>query len=188
MHTPTTAETTLPEATEGQASVTWKSLLAGALLSALLNYLAVRSYASVSRYSGFADHFNTVGVIFLLFWLALFCWVVRRVGKTLLFTSAEFAVVYAMLMVATVIPTMWDTAGTCFLSSQVSTTTRRQKTAGMSFFYLICRAGRLLKTATPFVTSTRDSHTASPSRGMRGSFRWDGGRFSPLVSSWSVCR
>ncbi|PIY44145.1 MAG: hypothetical protein COZ05_09045 [Armatimonadetes bacterium CG_4_10_14_3_um_filter_59_10] len=106
MHTPTTAETTLPEATEGQASVTWKSLLAGALLSALLNYLAVRSYASVSRYSGFADHFNTVGVIFLLFWLALFCWVVRRVGKTLLFTSAEFAVVYAMLMVATVIPTM----------------------------------------------------------------------------------
>jgi len=72
----------------------------------LLNYLAVRSYALVSRYSGFADHFNTIGVIFLLFWFALFCWTVRRLGKVLVFTRAEFALVYAMLMVATVIPTM----------------------------------------------------------------------------------
>lgn len=86
--------------------VTWRSVIAGLALSALVNYLAVRSYAAVNRYSGFADHFNTVGAIFLLFWFALLCLVARRCGRLFAFTPAEFAVVYAMLMVATVIPTM----------------------------------------------------------------------------------
>lgn len=89
--------------TEG---VTLRAVTLGAVLSAAVVFLAVRSYIVVNRYSGFADHFNTVGAIFLLFLLALVCAGLRRLGVTWGLRSSEFAVVYAMMMVATAIPTM----------------------------------------------------------------------------------
>ena len=75
-------------------------------LCAFLNFVSVRSYLLLSQYSGFADHFNTVGVIFVLFWLLVFGLLLRLIHPILGLTPASFALVYAALMVATVIPTM----------------------------------------------------------------------------------
>jgi len=68
--------------------------------------VAVRSYALFNRYSGFADHFNTVGLIFFIFWLAVLSLALKSLRPTLALTSGEFAIIYAMLMVATALPTM----------------------------------------------------------------------------------
>ena len=83
-----------------------RTILIGSVLCVVLNSLAVRSYAIFNRYSGFADHFNTVGLIFLIFWVAVLCLGLRAFRTTLSLTSGEFAVIYAMLMVATALPTM----------------------------------------------------------------------------------
>ena len=86
--------------------VTLRAVVLGALLSALLDFLAVRSYAMVNRYSGFADHFNTVGLVFFFFTVAvLSAWVARRHPRLAL-QPGEMVTLYAMLMVATAIPTM----------------------------------------------------------------------------------
>lgn len=66
----------------------------------------MRSYILLDAYSGFADHFNTVGVVFLLFWVALVAMGLRLLRPVLGLSPASFALVYAALMVATVIPTM----------------------------------------------------------------------------------
>ena len=75
-------------------------------LSAFLNFVGVRSYVLLSQYSGFADHFNTVGVIFLLFVLTMVALLVRWLIPSLSPSPASMALVYAALMVSTVIPTM----------------------------------------------------------------------------------
>jgi hypothetical protein len=82
---------------------TLAALLLSLALCAFLNFLGVRGYVLLDHYSGFADHFNTVGVVFLLFWVALLGFLLRR---WFALSSASFALVYATLMVATVIPTM----------------------------------------------------------------------------------
>lgn len=78
-------------------------LLLALFLCAFLNFVGVRGYVLLDHYSGFADHFNTVGVVFLLFWVALLGLLLRR---WLPLSPASFALIYASLMVATVIPTM----------------------------------------------------------------------------------
>ena len=75
-------------------------------LCAFLNFVSVRSYLLLSRYTGFADHFNTVGVIFVLFFLLAIGLLLRALHPILGLSPASFALVYAALMVATVIPTM----------------------------------------------------------------------------------
>jgi hypothetical protein len=75
-------------------------------LCVLLNFIGVRSYILLDTYSGFADHFNTVGVIFLLFWVVVVASVLRLLRPILGLSPASFALVYAALMVSTVIPTM----------------------------------------------------------------------------------
>ena len=42
-------------------------LILSLALCAFLNFVGVRSYVLLDAYSGFADHFNTVGLIFLIF-------------------------------------------------------------------------------------------------------------------------
>ncbi|MSR82617.1 MAG: hypothetical protein EXS58_06785 [Candidatus Latescibacteria bacterium] len=78
-------------------------LLLSLTLCAFLNFLGVRGYVLLDHYSGFADHFNTVGVVFLLFWVTLIGLLLRP-WWTL--SPSSFALIYATLMVATVIPTM----------------------------------------------------------------------------------
>ena len=75
-------------------------------LCAFLNFVGVRSYVLLNAYSGFADHFNTVGVIFILFWLVVVGLLLHLVRPFLRLSSSSFALIYAALMVATVIPTM----------------------------------------------------------------------------------
>lgn len=83
----------------------WGPLL-GVLLSVGLNVLAGFGYVRFNEYSGFTDHFNTIGVVFVLL---LLCWPVsaltyRLFRRTL--SSADRALIYFCLMLATVIPTM----------------------------------------------------------------------------------
>ena len=88
------------------AAVTPRSLITGLALSAMLSFLAVRSNVVYGGYTGFTDHFSTIGAIFILFWISVIA-VLSRVLKISRFLSPpEFVTVYAMLMVATVLPTM----------------------------------------------------------------------------------
>ena len=75
-------------------------------LSVFLNFVGVRSYILLGEYSGFADHFNTVGVIFLLFLVTVLAMLVGRLTPRLRLSPASLALLYAALMVATVLPTM----------------------------------------------------------------------------------
>ena len=70
------------------------------------NFIGVRSYILLDRYSGYADHFNTVGVIFALFWVALTALLLALIRPFLRLPTSTFALIYAALMVATVMPTM----------------------------------------------------------------------------------
>ena len=83
-----------------------RAFIVGIVLCIILDALAVRSYAIYDRYSGFADHFNTIGVIFLLFWLTVFSLIATALKPLLGLSGKELAIVYAMLMIATAIPTM----------------------------------------------------------------------------------
>jgi hypothetical protein len=99
-----------PAAPAADGGSTWMGTL-GALilavgLSAFLNFVGVRSYVLLSHYSGFADHFNTVGVIFFLFLLTAVGLVARWLVPAVAPSPASMALVYAALMVSTVIPTM----------------------------------------------------------------------------------
>ena len=70
------------------------------------NFIGVRSYILLDHYSGYADHFNTVGVIFALFWVALTALLLSLLRPFLRLPTSTFALIYAALMVATVMPTM----------------------------------------------------------------------------------
>jgi len=89
---------------------TWLSTLSALALalglSAFLSFVGVRSYVLLAQYSGFADHFNTVGAIFLLFLLTMAGLLIRWIVPSLGPSPASIALVYAALMVSTVIPTM----------------------------------------------------------------------------------
>jgi hypothetical protein len=71
-----------------------------------LNFLGARSYIVVNRYNGFTDHFNTIGVIFLLFVVAVVSAALARLRRRWALAPAEFVVIYAALMVACTVPTM----------------------------------------------------------------------------------
>ena len=75
-------------------------------LCAFLNFVGVRSYVLLDTYSGFADHFTTIGVIFIVFWTTVVGLALRLFHPLLRLSAAHLALIYAALMVATVIPTM----------------------------------------------------------------------------------
>ena len=75
-------------------------------LCAFLNFVGVRSYVLLDTYSGFADHFTTIGVIFIVFWTTVVGLALRLLHPFLRLSAAHLALIYAALMVATVIPTM----------------------------------------------------------------------------------
>ena len=75
-------------------------------LCAFLNFVGVRSYVLLDTYSGFADHFTTIGVIFVVFWTTVVGLALRLLHPLLRLSAAHLALIYAALMVATVIPTM----------------------------------------------------------------------------------
>jgi len=81
-------------------------LLLSLALCAFLNFVGVRGYVLLDHYSGFADHFNTVGVVFLVFWVVVIGLLCRLLHPLLRLSPASLALIYAALMVATVIPTM----------------------------------------------------------------------------------
>ncbi|MFA4029680.1 MAG: hypothetical protein GDYSWBUE_000974 [Candidatus Fervidibacterota bacterium] len=89
-----------------RGGVTARAILIGAVLSIALNFIAVRNYIVYNAYSGFADHFNTIGVVWLLFALSLLNVVLCPPVKKLRMRPEELVTVYAMLMVATAYPTM----------------------------------------------------------------------------------
>jgi hypothetical protein len=98
-----------PAPLPGAPSSPWgmvRAFVIGIVLCIVLDVLAVRSYAIYDRYSGFADHFNTIGVIFLIFWLTIFSLIAWALKPVFALSGKELAVVYAMLMIATAIPTM----------------------------------------------------------------------------------
>lgn len=98
------------DAREGYGAVrmriTIRAILIGAALSITLNFVAVRNYIIYNAYSGFADHFNTVGVVWLLFILSLLNFALCSFTPRLCMRPVELVLVYAMLMVATAYPTM----------------------------------------------------------------------------------
>ena len=96
----------LQDATPEPTGVGLLAPVVGVLLCALVGFLAVRSYVLFDRYSGFADHFNTVGVIFLLFWTTLASLALKRLGMRWALSPQGLALIYAMMMIATVLPTM----------------------------------------------------------------------------------
>ena len=75
-------------------------LLLSLALCAFLNFVGVRSYVLLNAYSGFADHFNTVGLIFILFLLVVVGLLLHLVRPFLRLSPASFALTYAALMVA----------------------------------------------------------------------------------------
>ena len=95
-----------PSPARDRGELPWRGFLVGAALCVVLNALAVRSYALVNRYSGFADHFNTVGVIFLFFCVAALAALVHWLLGLRLLRQTDLVAAYGMLMVGTAIPTM----------------------------------------------------------------------------------
>ncbi len=83
--------------------------MVGLVVSALLVVVAAFGSTRFKFYSGFTDHFNTIGATFFFF---LVCWplmaIIYRVARRRL-SAADRALIYLCLMMATVVPTM----GTC---------------------------------------------------------------------------
>ncbi len=71
-----------------------------------MTFTSVRTYVLYGSYTGLTDHFNTVGVIFLIFWLVVVALALRLLHPLLRLSPANFALVYAALMVAVVLPSM----------------------------------------------------------------------------------
>jgi hypothetical protein len=76
------------------------------LCSAGLSFVSVRTYVLYGNYTGLTDHFNTIGVIFAIFWLVVIGLVLRFIHPILRLSPGNFALIYAGLMVATVLPSM----------------------------------------------------------------------------------
>ena len=71
-----------------------------------MTFTSVRTYVLYGNYTGLTDHFNTVGVIFLIFWIVVVALALRLLHPLLRLSPANFALVYAALMVAVVLPSM----------------------------------------------------------------------------------
>ena len=82
------------------------SFLLVSVFSILMTFTSVRTYVLYGSYTGLTDHFNTIGVVFLIFWMALCSLLLRLVHSTLSLSATNFALIYAGLMVATVLPSM----------------------------------------------------------------------------------
>ncbi|UCH36032.1 MAG: hypothetical protein JSV65_06675 [Armatimonadota bacterium] len=86
--------------------MTPRALAIALALCVLLNFLGARSYIMVNRYNGFTDHFNTIGVIFLLFAVTLASALLGRARRRWGLGPGELVVIYSALMVACTVPTM----------------------------------------------------------------------------------
>ncbi|MBJ67765.1 MAG: hypothetical protein CME28_07135 [Gemmatimonadetes bacterium] len=82
------------------------SFLLVLVFSILMTFTSVRTYVLYGSYTGLTDHFNTIGVVFLIFWMTLCTLFLRIVHATLALSATNFALIYAGLMVATVLPSM----------------------------------------------------------------------------------
>jgi hypothetical protein len=71
-----------------------------------MTFTSVRTYVLYGNYTGLTDHFNTIGVIFLIFWIAVASLMLRLLHPVLRLSPTNFALVYAALMVAVVLPSM----------------------------------------------------------------------------------
>ena len=82
------------------------SFLLVVICSVCLSFVSVRTYVLYGNYTGLTDHFNTIGVIFAIFWLVVISLGLRFIHPILRLTPGNFALIYAGLMVAVVLPSM----------------------------------------------------------------------------------
>ncbi|MGB0605220.1 MAG: DUF6785 family protein, partial [Candidatus Latescibacterota bacterium] len=82
------------------------SFLLVLVFSIFMTFTSVRTYVLYGSYTGLTDHFNTIGVVFLIFWMTLCTLFLRVMHSTLALSATNFALIYAGLMVATVLPSM----------------------------------------------------------------------------------
>jgi hypothetical protein len=85
---------------------TFFSFLLVLLFTVFMTFTSVRTYVLYGSYTGLTDHFNTIGVVFLIFWTVVLSLVLRLIHPFLGLSPGNFALVYAALMVATVLPSM----------------------------------------------------------------------------------
>ncbi len=76
------------------------------VFTALMAFTSVRTYVLYGNYTGLTDHFNTIGVIFLIFWILIIALILRLIHPLLRFSPSNYALIYAALMVAVVLPSM----------------------------------------------------------------------------------
>ena len=69
-------------------------------------FTSVRTYVLYGNYTGLTDHFNTIGVIFLIFWILIIALILRLIHPLLRLSPSNYALIYAALMVAVVLPSM----------------------------------------------------------------------------------
>ena len=70
------------------------------VFTVFMTFTSVRTYVLYGNYTGLTDHFNTIGVIFFIFWLTVATLLLRLLHPLLRLSPANFALVYAALMVA----------------------------------------------------------------------------------------
>ncbi len=76
------------------------------VFTVFMTFTSVRTYILYGNYTGLTDHFNTIGVIFFIFWILVAALLLRLLHPVLNLSQANFALVYAALMVAVVLPSM----------------------------------------------------------------------------------
>ena len=77
-----------------------------AFFSIAMTFTSVRTYVLYGSYTGLTDHFNTIGVIFILFWIICATFLLKALSPIFSISPRSFALTYAGLMVATVLPSM----------------------------------------------------------------------------------
>ena len=82
------------------------SFLLVLVITVFMAFTSVRTYVLYGNYTGLTDHFNTIGVIFLIFWIVVISLILRLLHPLLGLSPANFALIYAALMVAVVLPSM----------------------------------------------------------------------------------
>ena len=82
------------------------SFLLVLVFTVFMAFTSVRTYVLYGNYTGLTDHFNTIGVIFLIFWIVVISLILRLLHPLLGLSPANFALIYAALMVAVVLPSM----------------------------------------------------------------------------------
>ena len=60
---------------------TFFSLLLVLVFSSFLIFVSVRTYILFGSYTGLTDHFNTIGVIFLIFWILVISLLLRLIRR-----------------------------------------------------------------------------------------------------------